>query len=131
MSRKRFHTIGVLSDDQFYCRFYDKVNTQSFADFLVHTYIEYGPFVIFLDNASYHKSKILQGFLNGMDKRIIVEYFPTYTPELNPTEGQCKSIRKATGNRLYETPDVMKASIRKMLAKGEVIPVKMYDYLTG
>ena len=74
---------------------------------------------------------MLRGFLDGMDGRIVVEYFPTYTPELNPSEGQWRSLRKATGNRLYETTDAMKESIRKLFTQGEVIPVKMYDYLTG
>jgi len=55
---------------------------------------------------------------------------PPYTSELNPVEVQCRSIRKATGNRLYESTDEMKESIRAMLDNGEVRPVKMSRYLT-
>ena len=128
LSRKRFYSIGALGNGTFHCRFYDTVNTGNFIDFLISTYLEYGKFVIFLDNAAYHKSKKLKRFLKAMNDEIIVYYFPPYTPELNPVEVEWKSFRKATGNRLYESVKEMQKSIRAML--GEEIPVvKTFDYL--
>ena len=84
--------------------------------------------MIFLDNASCHKSRALQKFLESMGGEIRAYYFPPYTPELNPIEVQWKSFKKATGNRLYECAEEMKRSIRAMLGK-EIPIVKTYDYL--
>ena len=95
----------------------------------MHLYEEYGKFVILLDNASYHKSGALKEFLKGMDEKIKVYYFPSYTPELNPAEGQWKSFRKGTGNRLYESVEDMQESINAMLREKEIPIVKTYDYL--
>ena len=129
LSRKRFCAIGALGNGTLYCRFYDKANTENFIDFLKHLYEEYGRFVIFLDNASYHKSGALKEFLKGMAGKIKVYYFPPYTPELNPAEVQWKSFRKATGNRLYESVEDMQRSINAMLREKEIPIVKTYDYL--
>ncbi len=129
LSRKRFYAVGALGDGTLYCRFYDKANTENFIDFLMHLYEEYGRFVIFLDNASYHKSGALKEFLKGMAGKIKVYHLPSYTPEPDPAEGQWKSFRKATGNRLYEGAGDMQGSINVMLREKDIPIVKTYDYL--
>lgn len=129
LSRKRFYSVGALGSGTLYCRFYDKMNTENYIDFLTRTYDEYGKFVMFLDNASYHKSKTLKKFLEGMEGKIKICYFPPYTPELNPSEVQWKSFRKATGNRLYEDVEEMQESINAMLQEKEIPIVKTFDYL--
>ena len=126
LSRKRFCTIGALGNGTLYCRFYDKAKTENFTDFPRHLYEEYSRFVIFLDNTSYHKSGTLQEFLDGMNDEIIICYFPSYTPELNPAEGQWKSFRKAIWNRLYEGAVDMQRSINAMLREKEIPIVKTY-----
>jgi len=45
-------------------------------------------------------------------------------------EVQWRSIRKAIGDRLYESTDEMKESVRMMLDNGEVRHVNMSRYLT-
>ena len=83
--------------------------------------------MIFFDNAAYHKSKKIREFLKAMNDEIKV-YYLAYTPEPNLVEVEWKSLRKATGNRLYESVAEMQKSIRTML--GEEIPVvKTFDYL--
>ena len=42
----------------------------------------------FLENAAHHKSKALEEFLAKMGGEIKIVYFPPYTPDLNPIEGQ-------------------------------------------
>jgi len=38
----------------------------------------------------------------------VLGYLPPYTPELNPVGIQWRSIRKATGNRLYGNTEEIK-----------------------
>lgn len=103
LSRKRFYSIGAQGGGTLYRRFYNRINTENFIDFLVHLYEEYGMFVIFLDNAPCHKSRALQEFPGGMNGEIRIYHFPSYTPEPDPAEEQWMSFRKATGNRLHKS----------------------------
>ena len=129
LSRKRFYHIGALGNGTFHRRFYDTVSTGNFTDFLISTYLECGKFVIFPDNAAYHKPRRPKVFLKAMNGEIKVHCFPAYAPEPNPVKAEWKSFRKATGNRLCESVEEMQKSIRTML--GEEIPaVKTFDYLT-
>jgi len=85
---------------------------------------------IYLDNAGLHKSVAVKEYPDGHGGDVVLRHLPPYTPELNLVEVQWHSIRKATGNRLYESTDEMKESIRAMLDNGEVRPVKMSSYPT-
>ena len=83
--------------------------------------------VIFLDNASYHKSKTVRG-VEELGGDIILEYFLPYTPDLNPIETQWEQKRHTSG-RQYQDAEDMKRSIDTMYETGEIKTVKMYDYL--
>lgn len=129
LSNKRFYSMGLLGNGTLYCRFYDKANTENYMDFLRHAYKEYGKIVIFTDNASIHKAKALMRFLDEMDGKIKIYYFPPYTPELNPIELQWRVHKKATGNRIYENVEEMQESLRTMHERKEIPVVKMSAYL--
>ena len=60
----------------------------NYVEFLTGIHKKYGKFVLFLDNAAYHKSKALEEFLTNIGDEIKIIYFPPYTPDLNPVEGQ-------------------------------------------
>ena len=96
---------------------------------MVGVHKKYGKFVLFLDNATYHKSKILKEFLARMSDQIKIVYFPPYTSDPNPIEGEWKMFKKYTGNCLYQSVDEMQKSIREMLRKKEIPVVKMSAYL--
>ena len=130
LSRRRFYSFGALSESGFDCMFYEKADSDSFCDFLAHLYKKHGRFVIFVDNASYHKSRKVDDELAKYNGGIVLKYFPPYTPELNPVEVQWRGIKKGTANTLYEGTDEMKRSIKVMLGNGEVRVVKMISYLT-
>ena len=114
----------------FDCMFYKKADSDSFCDFLSRLYERHGRFVMFVDNASYHKSKKAGEALEGFGGDVIPEYFLPYTPELNPVEIQWKGIKRGTANVLHEGTVEMQESISAMLGNGEVRIVKMVDYLT-
>ena len=130
LSRQRFYSFGALSQDDFYCAFYDKANGTNFLNFLTLLYDKYGKFVIYLDSASYHKSKeVLRYVEKKFGDNVRLEFILKYTPELNPVEGQWRITKKHTANSVYESIDEMKKSIRKMLDNGEIKVAKMFDYL--
>ena len=44
------------------------------------------PVIVLLDNSSTHKGKPIEQIL-GRHRRLRIEYFPSYAPQLNPDEG--------------------------------------------
>ena len=130
LSQKRICSFGALSEFGFEHKFYDKANSETFCDYLAHLHKKHGKFVMFLDNASYHKSAATKKFLAEYGKDIVLIFLPPYTPELNPVEIQWRGVKRGAANRLYKEVDEMKKSIKYMLRKGEIKTVKMFDYLT-
>jgi len=141
------------------CWFAERANSGSFIVFLEELRRRFGEVLIYLDNAGWHKSVAVKEYLDGCGGDVVLRhlplvccttcfskpylakiiliyagyatcYLPPYTLELNPVEVQWRSIRKATGNRLYESTNEMKESIRAMLKNDEVRPIKMSIYLT-
>ena len=100
LSSERFYTFGVLSSDRQFHAFYDKANSDNFLDFLREVHKQFGKCVVFLDNASYHKSKAVLEGLEEFGGDIVLEYFPKYTPELNPVEPQWREQKRHTAGRL-------------------------------
>lgn len=56
-----------------------------------------GPVILLLDNASMHRGRLLRQ-LPQQHKRLHIEYFPSYTPELNPDEGVWSWTKRALAN---------------------------------
>jgi transposase len=44
------------------------------------------------------------------DKPIELVYFPTGSPDLNPTEEYWRQLKKALGNRYFATPDEIQSA---------------------
>ncbi len=65
---------GVLAAGIFYFMFYDKTNTGSLCDFLERVHERFGKALIFVDNASYHKSAGVKKTLEKYDGEILLEY---------------------------------------------------------
>jgi transposase len=75
-----------------------------------------GKYVFLLDNASYHKSSTITKYLKKLDDHIKVEYYPPYSPELNPTESCWKAIRaKVTNSTYFSTLENMQMEIDQFL----------------
>ncbi len=131
LSRQRRYMFGVLAVNIFYYMFYDKTNTDSFCDFLENVHEKYGKVLIFLDNASYHKSVGVRETLEKYKGEIILEYLPPSTPELNPVEIQWREIKRRLSAKVFDTLDEMEQSVRNLFTSGEILPVKMFRYLMG
>ncbi len=59
---------------------------------------------VFLDNARYHYSQIVQDWLKTGGKRIVLHFLPAYCPHLNPIERLWHILHKnVTRNQYYKT----------------------------
>lgn len=98
-NKKRTNVIGALLDNNLLapCLFSSSVNTEVFNERAEHELLDVIPdnCVIVMDNASFHKHKSMQKMINNAGH--ILEYLPSYSPDLNPIEhkwAQAKSVRK-------------------------------------
>ncbi len=130
-TREKFHSFGALGDDgMFCCRFYENANTDAFLDFLENLQRQYGKkLLLFIDNVSYHKSNRVKEFIKKSKRKIIIRYFPAYTPELNPIEIQWREEKKGTANTFFANSSEMQSHMQKRLDNGDVQIVKVFKYL--
>ncbi len=130
LSRERRYIFGALAASAFYFMFYEKPDSDGFCSFLERVHKRFGKVVLlFVDNASYHKSKKVKEFLERYNGEIVLEYLLPYTPELNPIEMQWRVIKRVLSAKVFGTLDEMEQSVRTLFARKEILPVKMFNYL--
>jgi transposase len=59
------------------------------------------PIHLIIDNASYHKSKMIRDFIAKHSKRLTVHYLPPYSPDYNPIEGLWRHLKRETTHNVY------------------------------
>lgn len=98
-ARGRTNAIGALLGKELLtiCLFEQNINTNIFNSWLNQDLIPKLPSgsVIVMDNAAFHKSKIMQEQIKQAGHTL--EYLPPYSPDLNPIEpkwAQAKSVRR-------------------------------------
>ncbi len=130
-TREKFQSFGALGNNGvFFCKFYDKSNTDSFLDFLKSLQKQFGKkLLLFADNASYHKSVRVKEFLKASKRNVIIRYFPAYTPELNPIEVQWREEKNGNANTFFANGTEMRKHMQKRLDNGDVRVVKLFKYL--
>ena len=132
-SNERINIFGALTDGKkIYYEFYDSLNSLTYKAFLsgfVETLSQKKRYVFLFDNAAYHKSSSIKKYLETLNKNIIVEFFPPYSPELNPTETCWKIIRaNVTNSTYFPTLESMQKSIENFLYK-HFFMLKVSNYL--
>jgi transposase len=94
--------------------------------FLNHLQSEYGDkLVVLLDQATYFTAAAVKDFV--ADEPIELVYFPTGSPDLNPTEEYWKRLKQALGNRYFGTLEEIRSAIWSEL--GTIDPPGVYQYL--
>ena len=97
-SHEKTIVYGVLSlDGKQLFRQDDKFDSQSFLSYLGQVKKKFNKFVIFLDRATQHKSKMVKEYFQRNNKTIKVEYFPVGSSFLNAVEecwrqGKCNIL---------------------------------------
>ena len=116
---------GALGKDSLHVRTADAANSETFIEFLeelrrIHTRL---PFIA--DNASYHKSREVDRYLESADGDVRLLFLPKYTPQLNPIEIQWRMIKARLAGRYFERTDELNAAIRTLVESGEVLRVNI------
>lgn len=96
--------LGAVTDDgeRFIALTPDQFTAEVAKYFLRAVQQEFGKkLAIVLDNASYFIAKTLQK--QAAADGLLLEYFPPYSPELNPLEPCWEQLRKGRANRLFLT----------------------------
>ncbi len=69
-----------------------------------------GPIILLLDNSSTHKGKAIARFLDK-HRRLRIEYFPSYAPQLNPDEGVWLLAKRELANSCPKDVDELMEDI--------------------
>jgi transposase len=87
------HRLGL-----YYLLFYDNIGQDEVCVFLRELLRHLrGPVIVLLDNSSTHKGKSIEQ-IQGQHRRLLIEYFPSYAPQLNPDEGVWVLVKRALAN---------------------------------
>jgi transposase len=120
-SNQKLELFGALINGKnLYYEWYDGLNSLTYLAFLTDIMEHLSrrkKYVFLFDNASYHKTSVIRNYLAKFDN-VVVEFFPPYSPELNPTETCWKTIRQNVTNSTYfSTLDSMQEAIESFLGK--------------
>jgi len=94
--------------------------------FLEHLQAKFGEkLIVLLGQATYFTASAVKDF--GVEEPIELVYFPTGSPDLNPTEEYWKQLKQALGNRYSGTFAEIRSAI--WLALKTIDPPGVYQYL--
>jgi transposase len=90
----RRHRLGL-----YYLLFYDNIGQDEVCVFLRELLRHLrGPIIVLLDNSSTHKGAPIEQLLD-QHRRLRIEHFPSYAPQLNPDEGVWSLAKRDLANR--------------------------------
>jgi transposase len=89
---------------------------------------KYPRLILFVDNAPWHRGKIIKRFCRKRSKTLRLVYFPPYSPELNPVEQCWKVTKQAISNRVLRSTQATQYHVRNILKEKKAMP-KMFQYL--
>jgi transposase len=127
--KKKHRVLGALSKDHFFHQFTEEnFNSNVFEQFLLLLIEKFGKVVIVIDQARYHTSYHMQEFYELYKEILHVEYFPSYSPELNPAEQVWRKVKRWLGFTLWTNKDELKEQIITAFESG-LARVPIYEYL--
>jgi len=86
-SHERTIIYGVLSlDGKQFFRQEERFDSQSFIKYLQHVKMKFKKFILIIDRATQHRSKMVKDFLQRNQDTVRMEYFPVGSPEFNVVE---------------------------------------------
>ena len=107
----------------------DAINSEAFIEFLQELLKTCPKFVMVLDNASCHRSKMVTEFVESTDGDIRLVFLPPYTPQLNPIEMQWSVLKRLLPGRYFRSVGELKKAIMAIVDSGETKPVRLMSYL--
>jgi transposase len=119
VSPRRFHCT-------LYCHLYeDNIQGEEVASFLRHLLRQIqGPIIALLDNGQIHRGEPVQELL-ARTRRLHLEPFPAYAPELNPDEGVWNQLKRRLANGRPDTKaqlmDVLSEEICRLASSQQLL----------
>lgn len=123
------NVFGARTIKTFVFAFYKRKTQRCFVDFLQKLLRKFRRICLFIDNAPGHHGKLVVKFIEMHKKTFHIEYFPKYSPELNPVEPCWKPARKEVGNRLIRSLSSLKYRVSTIFKRPFLMP-KMFKYLS-
>lgn len=124
-SKRSLKVFGALGRNILHIMPAHSTKSSVFKIFLEALRQKYGKVVFVTDNATSHKSKLIQDYLKLAGGDVVLIYLPAYTPQLNPIEIQWRIIKARLAGRYFATEDEMEDSIIRLVESGEVQPVQV------
>jgi len=92
------------------------MNSAKFIRFLKKLSKDAGkPILVITDNAKYHHSKETQKFIESQKDKILLEFIPPYSPELNPDEQVWNHLKLRIGKiSIFNKEDMKRAALSIM-----------------
>lgn len=117
-SRFSFKLISAVSarGDMHFEAIEKNMNSNKFIDFLKKLRSDAAcPIFVIADNARYHRSQLVQSFLEQEQGNIMMAFLPPYSPELNPDEQVWNHAKSEISKMpIYNKNDMKKAIISVM-----------------
>jgi len=140
-SRGRVNVMGGVRfhDRKRMCYFIDKGNGESFYEQLVKlndfvkkewisagnmefNFSDKGPLIlIILDNASYHKKKIIIEAIEKQLPNIQLYFLPAYSPDMNLVELVWHSVKEYIAHKLFKSVEELRNLLDRLLNQEELI----------
>ena len=127
-SKQSVKLFGALGEDGFYIRPTDELNSEAFIGYLKELQEIYHKFAIILDNAVYHKSGMVDKFIESTGEDIVPVFLPPHTPQLNLIEVQWRVLKRLLAGRYFETVEALRDASVKII-QDEMKPVKVMYYM--
>jgi len=126
---KYTNVFGARTKRTFVFSFTKRKTQRQFVAFLQKLSKRWGKVCLFIDNAPWHRGKLVDNFLTAHRKTFRIVRFPKYCPELNPVEPCWKPARKTINNRLIVSLPAMKYHLQKVFNNPFLMP-RMFNYLS-
>jgi transposase len=126
---KYTNVFGARTIRTFVYSFTKRKRQREFVAFLKKLLKRWGKVCLFIDNAPWHRGKLVDEFLANHRKTFKIVRFPKYSPELNPVEPCWIPARKKIGNRLVVSLEAMKYHLRQVFNNSFLMP-RMFNYLS-
>lgn len=109
----------------FYLLFYDNIGQEEVGLFLRELLRHLaGPLIVLLDNSSTHKGGPIEQLLRR-HRRLRIEHFPAYAPELNPDEGVWSQAKQELANSCPHDVDELVDDILRSIDSIRSSPEKL------
>jgi len=127
--KEKHKVLAALSKDDFFYQFTENnFNSDVFEQFVLSLIEKFGKVVIVVDQAKYHTSHQMQAFYQLHEEHLHVVYFPSHSPELNPTEQVWRKVKRWLAITLWTNIEELKDQLICAL-ESDLAKVPIYEYL--